>query len=115
MCVESGALIHNLPSTALDDPLSLSESPTVLPTPMSIGCNKYEPVVGLQYEPSVLLTLADPRNLHDSDGPGAGKPHVYTYDLLSAIAFYRIFCEDCVVLPAPYPRVSFALRTLRRG
>jgi hypothetical protein len=49
-------------------------------------------VVRLQYEPSVLLTLADPRNLHDSDGAGIGKPHTYTCNL--ATAFYGIYCQD---------------------
>jgi hypothetical protein len=74
-----------------------------------------KPVVGLQCEPLVLLTLAGPCNLHDGGGAGAGKPHAYTYDPLPATAFYGIFCEDCVILPAQYPRMSFALRTLRRG
>jgi hypothetical protein len=55
-----------------------------------------KPVVQLQYKPSVL-TLPDPCNLHDSDDAGAGIPHAYTYNLLSATTFYRIFCEDCQI------------------
>jgi hypothetical protein len=68
-----------------------------------------KPVVRLQHEPSVLLTLAGPHNLHDSDGAGIGQPRAYTYNLPSATAFYGIFFQDCVVSPTPYPRTSFTL------
>jgi hypothetical protein len=62
MCVEFGASNHSLPSTALDD-----------------------------MKPAVrLLTLADLCHAPESDGAGVGKPHAYTYNLLSATILYVV-------------------------